>query len=627
MKSTPLSQTHTNCKAEKSLEGVKTPARLHTPAGMSRATSRKLTPAHASVESSFLEQGGSGSKAYARNEHQWGTEFSTPTFSTPTRRSVFDQLGVSEGEGSPSKAIQGIHSAPLQANISRKAGNPGKPHSPLVVRERHSQDPCVHKRKPIPLFESPGSENSAPRYDIFSPRRHFERGSLNTPPSAPTPLKQGHLTEAPNPRVSEEAVFVSSAEARCNPVGPNESNTGAGSVMPETILGGNGPKGVQVGVTISTVEESVLGWRGMEPEAGEPGIVPLTHSDGRGFTKPAGAKNLFTRTKYSPRKLQTNRSQSSAHTTWPKSSLVAKVPGGSASRAPVMPGGEARISTLIKAEQIAHKGHGEQEKQSTWHSSIAFTRRPRNSSAGVETKQDNEQSATANYRTFLKKGSRKKNVATTMQIGPPHPGTFRHLNSNGVGSEPPMLTHALHNALNSTTLGNPSSAAEQERGKSRSYRGFAGFFSQSKGYDDKGKGKEVATSTKPPPSFLMRLKGTASSLGNTPESTQNDHTTPKVVKPPTPGPNLLQLNRCPSCSPGSLSPSLHYLSPPDSSPPYGLLHNNQFYQLQNSEINSVTNSWDFSAFPQEPEIDISSLDKNRGLTGSCSMPVIQVSYS
>jgi len=132
--------------------------------------------------------------------------------------------------------LQGTHSAPLEANSSRKAG---KPHSPLVVRERQGQDPRVHKRKPIPLFESPGSEHSPPRHDIFSPRRplaSFERGSLNTPPSVRKPLKQAHLTEASKPRVCEEAVYASSTEAQCNPVGPSESNTGAVVLGPRRSL-------------------------------------------------------------------------------------------------------------------------------------------------------------------------------------------------------------------------------------------------------------------------------------------------------------------------------------------------------------------------------------------------------
>ena len=58
---------------------------------------------------------------------------------------------------------------------------------------------------------------------------------------------------------------------------------------------------------------------------------------------------------------------------------------------------------------------------------------------------------------------------------------------------------------------------EKERGNSRPYRGFAGFFSQSKGHEGQGKGKEADTSTKPTQSFFTRLRGTASNLGSTPK--------------------------------------------------------------------------------------------------------------
>ncbi|KAF8417194.1 hypothetical protein EV426DRAFT_683753 [Tirmania nivea] len=604
------------------LEYPRTPVKLRSPVGMPSASSQRVPSAKSRVGGSFsertvrcLRQADSTLKVDVRSEGQDGTG-SLP-LSTPTRHSMFEQVEVSEGVGAPASAMQGIHTALLEANSSRKAGNPEKAPHPLVVREKQDQCPRVHKRKPIPSFESPGPERSPPCLDIFSPRRpwtNFDRGSLNTPsPSVRTPLKQACLAEAANLRAYGEVVSALSTEVQCNPVGPSESNTGAGSVGPEKALGVNGPNGVQVGKALSTIEGPLLKGDRMGADISELG--PRAHLDGRRTTKAVGARTVFMRApriEKSLEKLQAHCIQSSSLPTWPRNSALAKVPDGSPLKVLTGRSSEVSVNNLAKAEPTAHKDYEKQGKQSTWHSSITFNRKPWKSRGGMETKKEKEVSATANSRNFLRNGSGKKNIPTALQIGLPATDSFRHLNSNGIGTEPPMLTHTIQNSLNSTEPQRPSSAVEKERRKLRPYRGFAGFFSQNKGNEDKGKGKDVATSTRSTQSFLIRFKGSASSLGNAPRSTLNAlsrHTNPKAIKAPNPPP--MQLN-------------LHPFPSPKLSPPHAFQDNHQFYQLQDNQTNTITGSKNSSTLPHpDTSLDIDSFDKEKKLTGSSSLPALK----
>ena len=628
-KATPTSQSQTRTSSSrnslskfkegqhgKGLEYPGASVMLCSPAGMlsARSRQRQLPPAEIRVDGLSSErrdgglEAGSASKADARNEGYMGTE-SSP-LGTLTCCSVLGQIEAAGDVGTSTNAIQDNHTAPLESSGSRKESYS------LLVREKEGQCPPVHKRKPIPLFESPESDRSPSRLDIFPPRRplaKLEHGSLNKSSlalSMRTPPKRVHLAETSNLRAYGENMTESSTKVQYDPVGPNESNPSTGSVGPETILGVNEPNRIQVGEALST-SEGPKGAR-IVAEADEPGPPPLVHSYGRRFTKAVGVKNLFTRApriENSPPKLQAHRTQLSSYSTWPNSSVSGNVSGPLSSKVLTRPSEVASVNTPIKAELAAQQDHKKREKQSTWHSSIAFARKPWNSKDGMEVKKESKVSSS---QSFLKKGSGKKSVPTILQIGLPDPGSFRHLNSNGRGTEPPMRTHIVQNSLNRTGPEKPRSAAENGRGVSRSYRGFSEFFSQTKGHDDKGKCKKANTSTKPTQSFLTRLKGTTSNLSNTPKSTPDlsRHTTPKRVKALT---TPLQLN--PHTS-SSLASSLPHASP----------HNNQFYQLQSNETNTTAASKTYSSLlGVDTPLDMNSLEsKDRKLTGGSSLPVLKV---
>jgi len=84
------------------------------------------------------EQAGSVSKGGARNEGQGGTCTGSSPLSAWTRRRVFEQAEVAGRVGIPAGAIQVIHTAPLETNSSRKAGNP------VVVGESQGPYPRIH---------------------------------------------------------------------------------------------------------------------------------------------------------------------------------------------------------------------------------------------------------------------------------------------------------------------------------------------------------------------------------------------------------------------------------------------------------------------------------------------------
>ncbi|KAF8448202.1 hypothetical protein BGX38DRAFT_1270404 [Terfezia claveryi] len=219
----------------------------------------------------------------------------------------------------------------------------------------------------VPIFAATEKFSESMNTPILSSR-------VEKPKVTSTPPSQTHISSSTNSLSKEMQVgkgleFLKAPAKFRSPVGDPER---ADSPFKGQYLCVHKRKPIplaRVGVTLSTIEELAVKGGGMRAEDDEPGQAPRAYQDGRSFNKPVEVKNLFMRApriENSPPRLQAQNTQSISHLTWPKSSVLATVPGGSSSKVLLGRSGEASLNTLVKAEPTSHKGHGKQEKQSTY---------------------------------------------------------------------------------------------------------------------------------------------------------------------------------------------------------------------------------------------------------------------